>query len=158
MRIITKTVWILSLVSLFTDMASEMLYPVMPLFLKQIGYSAIFIGVLEGVAEAVAGLTQKLFWQTKRYYAANDCHLFNWVMALVPSVNPCWPFSFIPGGYFFPEQLTGLGKGIRTGARDAMLSDECNPETKGRVFGFHRSHGYTGCCFWACHCIDLSIF
>src|SRR5436190_7895941 len=59
--IITRTIWILSLVSLFTDIASEMLYPVMPLFLKHIGYTAIFIGVLEGVAEAVAGLSKSYF-------------------------------------------------------------------------------------------------
>ena len=49
---ITRTVWILSLVSLFTDTASEMLYPVMPLYLKSIGFSIVLIGVLEGVAEA----------------------------------------------------------------------------------------------------------
>ncbi len=61
MKIITRTIWILSLVSLFTDMASEMLYPVMPLFLRQVGYSALFIGVLEGVSEAVAGLSKSYF-------------------------------------------------------------------------------------------------
>ena len=57
-RIITRTIWILSFVSLFTDTASEMLYPVMPVFLKHIGFSIIFIGVLEGFAEAVAGLAE----------------------------------------------------------------------------------------------------
>ncbi|MFZ4769263.1 MAG: MFS transporter, partial [Ferruginibacter sp.] len=61
MKIISRTIWILSLVSLFTDMASEMLYPVMPLFLKQIGYTALFIGILEGVAEAIAGLSKSYF-------------------------------------------------------------------------------------------------
>ena len=46
-RIITRTVWMLSLVSLFTDMASEMLYPVMPLYLKEIGFSMLAIGILD---------------------------------------------------------------------------------------------------------------
>ena len=79
-RIITKSVWVLSLVSLFTDISSEMLYPIMPLYLKSIGFSIVLIGVLEGFAE-----------------------------------------------------------GIRTGARDALLSDEATSATKGTVFGFHRS-------------------
>ena len=60
-KIITKTVWILSLVSLFTDIASEMLYPVMPVFLRSIGFSFLLIGILEGVAEAVAGLSKSYF-------------------------------------------------------------------------------------------------
>ena len=54
LKYITKTVWVLSLVSLFTDTASEMLYPVMPLYLKAIGFSVVLIGILEGLAEAVA--------------------------------------------------------------------------------------------------------
>src|SRR5258706_6342779 len=60
-KVITNTVRILSLVSLFTDVASEMLYPVMPVFLKSIGFSFLLIGILEGVAEAVAGLSKSYF-------------------------------------------------------------------------------------------------
>ncbi|MEQ1799659.1 MAG: hypothetical protein ABL872_17010 [Lacibacter sp.] len=47
---ITRTIWVISFVSLFTDMASEMLYPVMPVYLKSIGYSVLVIGILEGFA------------------------------------------------------------------------------------------------------------
>ncbi|MCY7290725.1 MAG: MFS transporter, partial [Ferruginibacter sp.] len=61
MKVITRTVWILSLVSLFTDTASEMLYPIMPLYLKSIGFSIVLIGILEGVAEATAGLSKGYF-------------------------------------------------------------------------------------------------
>ncbi|HRG78096.1 MAG TPA: MFS transporter, partial [Cyclobacteriaceae bacterium] len=61
MKIISRTVWILSLVSLFTDVASEMLYPVMPVYLKEIGFSILLIGILEGVAEATAGLSKSYF-------------------------------------------------------------------------------------------------
>ncbi|MCX6296153.1 MAG: MFS transporter, partial [Bacteroidetes bacterium] len=61
MKYITRTVWTLSLVSLFTDTASEMLYPVMPIYLKTIGFSVIFIGILEGIAEATAGLSKGYF-------------------------------------------------------------------------------------------------
>jgi hypothetical protein len=58
---ISRTVWILSLISLFTDTASEMLYPIMPIYLKSIGFSIVLIGILEGVAEATAGLSKGYF-------------------------------------------------------------------------------------------------
>ena len=58
---ISKSVWILSLVSLFTDAASEMLYPIMPIYLKTIGFSIVLIGILEGFAEALAGLSKGYF-------------------------------------------------------------------------------------------------
>ena len=50
--LLTRTVWLLGLVSLFTDMASEMLYPIMPLYLESIGFTVLGIGILEGIAEA----------------------------------------------------------------------------------------------------------
>ena len=138
MRIITKTVWILSLVSLFTDMASEMLYPVMPLFLKSIGYTALFIGILEGVAEAIAGLTKSYFG--KRSDALGKRLPFVQLGYGLSAISKPMLAIFSFWWWIFLSRTTDrLGKGIRTGARDAMLSDECLPETRGRVFGFHRS-------------------
>ena len=61
LKYITRTVWTLSLVSMFTDTASEMLYPIMPIYLKSIGFSIVLIGILEGVAEATAGLSKGYF-------------------------------------------------------------------------------------------------
>lgn len=58
---ITKAIWLISLVSLLTDVASEMLYPVMPVYLKTVGYSVFLIGVLEGFAEAIAGFSKSYF-------------------------------------------------------------------------------------------------
>ncbi|MGV3638904.1 MAG: MFS transporter, partial [Adhaeribacter sp.] len=138
MKVLSRNVWILSLVSLFTDVASEMLYPVMPVYLKSIGFSMLLIGVLEGFAEATAGLSKGYFGNLsdvrgKRLpfvqagYALSA--LSKPMMALF--VNPLWVFA--------ARAIDRLGKGIRTGARDALLSDEARPETKGRVFGFHRS-------------------
>ena len=137
-KIITKTIWVLSLVSLFTDMASEMLYPVMPLFLKHIGYTAVFIGVLEGVAEAVAGLSKSYFGKLsdkmgKRLPFVQLGYTFSAIS------KPMLALFIFPWWIFLSRTIDRLGKGIRTGARDAMLSDECTKETKGRVFGFHRS-------------------
>ena len=60
-KYLTRTIWILSLISLFTDTASEMLYPVLPVFLESIGFSVVLIGILEGIAEATAGLCKGYF-------------------------------------------------------------------------------------------------
>lgn len=134
----TRNIWLLALISLFTDMASEMLYPVMPLYLKHIGFSLIYIGILEGVAEAVAGLSKGFFgqWsdrsqQRKPFVAAG--------YAASALAKPMIGFFSMPLWIFSARTLDRLGKGIRTGARDAMLSDEATLESKGKVFGFHRS-------------------
>jgi len=53
-KTITRAVWLLSFISLFNDMATEMLYPVMPVYLQSIGFSVLVIGILEGIAEALS--------------------------------------------------------------------------------------------------------
>ncbi|WP_456423986.1 MFS transporter [Lutibacter sp.] len=138
MKYITRTVWVLSLVSLFTDTASEMLYPIMPIYLKSIGFSIVLIGILEGLAEAVAGLSKGYFGKLSDQSARR-----------VPFVQIGYTFSAIskpmmaiftyPLWIFFARTLDRFGKGIRTGARDAILSDEATLKNKGKIFGFHRS-------------------
>ncbi len=138
MKIITRTIWILSLVSLFTDMASEMLYPVMPVFLRSIGFSFLLIGVLEGFAEAVAGLSKGYFGQmSDRIGKRLPFVQFGYGLSAIS--KPMMAVFVYPLWIFFARTIDRLGKGLRTGARDAMLSDECTRENKGRVFGFHRS-------------------
>ena len=137
-RIITKTIWILSLVSLFTDVASEMLYPVMPVFLRSIGFSFLLIGVLEGFAEAVAGLSKGYFGK-RSDITGKRLPFVQLGYALSAVSKPMMAVFIHPLWIFFARTIDRLGKGLRTGARDAMLSDECTKENKGRVFGFHRS-------------------
>lgn len=143
MKYITRTIWVLSVVSLLQDMSSELLYPVMPLFLKSIGFSVVLIGLLEGLAEATIGFSKGYFGKSsditgKRLpfvqwgYALST--IGKTLMVLIP--HPVW--------VFMTRTMDRLGKGIRTGARDAMLSDEATPETKGKIFGFHRSMDTTG--------------
>ncbi len=137
-RILTRTIILVSFVSLFTDIASEMLYPIIPVYLKSIGFSVLLIGILEGFAEATAGLS-------KGYFG----HLSDLMGKRVPFVRGGYLLSAIskpmmailtfPLWIFFARTLDRLGKGIRTSARDAILSDETTKEHKGKVFGFHRA-------------------
>ncbi len=138
MKYITRTVWILSWVSLFTDMASEMLYPILPLYLKTIGFSIVLIGVLEGIAEATAGLSKGYFGKlsdtsSRRVPFIQIGYIFSAIS------KPMMALFIFPLWIFFARTIDRFGKGIRTGARDAMLSEEATPETKGKVFGLHRS-------------------
>lgn len=138
MKYITRTVWILSLVSLLTDTASEMLYPIMPIYLKTIGFSIVLIGILEGVAEATAGLSKGYFGKLsdtsgRRVPFVQIGYAFSAVS------KPMMAIFIYPIWIFFARTIDRFGKGIRTGARDAILSDEATPETKGKIFGFHRS-------------------
>lgn len=115
-----------------------MLYPIMPIYLKSIGFSIVLIGILEGVAEATAGLSKGYFGKLSDVSGRR-----------VPFVQIGYAFSAIskpmmaifvfPLWIFFARTIDRFGKGIRTGARDAILSDEATPSTKGKVFGFHRS-------------------
>lgn len=138
MKYITRAVWILSAVSLFTDTASEMLYPVMPIYLKTIGFSVVLIGVLEGIAEATAGLSKGYFGKLSDT-SGRRVPFVQMGYAFSALSKPMMAVFTFPLWIFFARTIDRFGKGIRTGARDALLSDEATPETKGKVFGFHRS-------------------
>jgi len=137
-KIITRTILVLSLVSLFNDIASEMLYPVMPVFLRSIGFSFLLIGILEGFAEATAGLSKSYFGR-KSDNTGKRLPFVQIGYALSAVSKPMMAAFVYPLWIFFARTSDRLGKGIRTAARDAMLSDESSPENKGKVFGFHRS-------------------
>ncbi|RXK58293.1 MFS transporter [Lacibacter luteus] len=135
---ITRTIWFVSLVSLFTDMASEMLYPVMPVYLKTIGYSVLIIGLLEGFAEAVAGLGKSYFGRLsdasgKRLPFVQLGYLFSAIS------KPMLAISTQLWWIFLARFADRAGKGLRTAPRDAMLNAEATVDNKATVFGFHRS-------------------
>lgn len=142
-RIISPTIWLLSLVSLFNDIASEIVIPVMPVFLKSIGFSFFLIGILEGIAEAVAGIS-------KGYFG----NLSDSIGKRLPFIQIGYAFSAIAKASFafftttipvFAGRVTDrIGKGVRTSARDAMLSDLSPDGSKATVFGFHRSMDTVG--------------
>ena len=126
------------MVSLLTDAASEMLYPIMPIYLKSIGFSIVLIGILEGVAEATAGLSKGYFGKLSDI-SGQRVPFVQFGYALSTISKPMMAMLTYPLWIFFARTIDRFGKGIRTGARDALLSDEATPETKGKVFGFHRS-------------------
>jgi MFS family permease len=115
----------------------------MPLYLKSIGMGAVFIGILEGFAEAISGLSKSYFGKL----SDTSGRRMPFVKAgyiLASLAKPAIGLFANPFWILFARSSDRLGKGIRTAARDAILSDEATPETKGAVFGFHRSFDTIG--------------
>lgn len=129
--------------SLFTDIASEMLYPILPIYLKSIGYSILFIGFLEGVAEFVAGYSKGYFGNLSDIQGKRVPFVrFGYALSAIS--KPLLAISRMPYLVFFSRTLDRIGKGVRTGARDALLSEETTASSKAQIFGFHRSFDTLG--------------
>ncbi|MCX7729107.1 MAG: MFS transporter [Bacteroidia bacterium] len=138
LNFITKNILFLSLISFFTDVASEMLYPVIPLYLSGIGISITGISIMEGLAETISALSKTYFgiW-SDRIRKRKIFVIAGYGLSAVSK-----PLMIVFQNYFwilFNRVADRLGKGIRTAPRDALLSDESSEANKGKVFGFHRS-------------------
>jgi MFS family permease len=146
-RGISRNVYLLSLVSLFTDLSSEMIYPLVPLFLSTIlGAPVAVIGVIEGIAETTASL---LKWVTgglsDRLGKRKLFVLFGYGLAAVS--KPLLALAFAWPMVLAARVLDRFGKGVRGSARDALLADSTTPEVRGRAYGFHRSGDSIGAVF-----------
>jgi MFS family permease len=135
---ISKQVVVLSLISLCNDAASELLIPVMPIYLTHIGYGALALGFIEGIAEAIAGIG-KLYFGAISDKLGKRMPFIQWGYGISAASKPLLALFASPLWVLAMRMADRLGKGIRTGARDALLSAEATAETKASVFGFHRS-------------------
>ena len=133
----TRIIWILAWVSLLTDMASEMLYPIIPLYLQQIGFTVAGIGWLEGTVQFLAGISKGYFGK-RSDEIGRRLPFIQWGYTLSAHSKPLMGWLSHPIWILGVRGMDRLGKGMRTAPRDAWLSQEAGPQ-KARVFGFHRS-------------------
>ena len=139
-----RPVWLLGWVSFFTDTATEMIYPLLPMFLTRVlGASAMSIGVIEGIAEAANSILKVLSGRlSDRSGSPKPLVLAGY--AISSAVRPliaiatAWPHVL---GLRFADRV---GKGIRGAPRDAMLATFADPQQRGRVYGFHRAMDHAG--------------
>lgn len=135
---LSRNVIVLSIVSFFTDIATEMLYPIMPLYLSDIGYGIILIGLIEGITQLVAGVI-KLASGVYSDHLQQRKRLVNIgysISALAKPMMGLFPTYWAIFGF---RLLDRFGKGVRNAPRDALLADVSTPVNRGRVFGFHRA-------------------
>ncbi len=141
---LSKNVRSLGWVSLFNDIASEMIYPLLPLFLNTVlGAGVVFIGLIEGIAESVSSFL-KLFsgWVSDRFRKRKGLIFFGYALASItrPFIGLATSAYHVLLLRFFDR----IGKGVRSSPRDALLSQSCGEEERGKAFGFQRAMDHAG--------------
>jgi MFS family permease len=134
----------LGLVSLLTDVSSEMIYPLLPLFLTTVlGAGQTFVGLVEGVAESAASLT-KLWsgWLSDRLGKRKVLVVGGYTFSSL--TRPLIAFALVPWHVLAIRFADRLGKGLRTSPRDALIAASTEPGIRGRAYGFHRSMDHLG--------------
>jgi MFS family permease len=143
-RGISGNVLIFGLVSFFTDFSSEMIYPLLPLFLTSVlGGGPAFLGVIEGVAESTASLL-KLVSGIISDRVPNRKRLVLAGYGLSTFARPLVAAATTPLAVLFVRFADRVGKGIRTSPRDALIADTTDPAMRGKAFGFHRAMDHAG--------------
>ena len=107
-KILTRTILIVSFISLFTDIASEMLYPIMPVYLRSIGFTVALIGILEGMAEATAGLSKGYFGNLSDR-SGKRAPFIRWGYALSALSKPMMGLLIAPAWIFMARAFDRIG-------------------------------------------------
>ncbi|MFH0818353.1 MAG: MFS transporter [Candidatus Micrarchaeota archaeon] len=133
-----KNVTLLGIVSMLTDVSSEMIFPLVPIFLTSVlGAPVALLGVIEGVAEATADLLK----MASGVYSDKIGKRKPFVLAgygLSTIVKPIFALSMAWPEVLSARVLDRVGKGLRGSARDAMIADYSDDKTRGRAFGFRK--------------------
>jgi MFS family permease len=143
-RALPRTVVVLGLVSLLNDAASEMITPLLPIFLTAtLGAGPAIVGFIEGLAEATASILKLVAGRlADRGVPAKGLVVGGYGLS-----NACRPLIGLATGWAAVLALRFLdrvGKGLRTAPRDAFIASAAHPDQRGRAFGFHRSMDHAG--------------
>lgn len=134
-----KNVFFAGVVSFFMDVSSEMIYPLMPLFLANVlGINKSMIGLIEGIAEATASLL-KVFsgWLSDRLGQRKNLMIAGYAISTLS--RPIIALAGVWQQVLAARFIDRLGKGIRTAPRDAIIAESTEPSHLARSFSFHRS-------------------
>ena len=136
---ITRNVFILGLVSLFTDLSSQMVFPLIPLFMVTVlGTGVYAVGIVEGAAETTASFLKVVsgYWSDK-IGRRKPFVLFGYSMSAI--TKPLFAFANIWSFVLFIRVIERIGKGIRTAPRDAIVAESSDKSVRGKAYGFHRA-------------------
>ena len=139
-----RNILFLGLVSLFTDLSSEMIYPLLPVFLTSVlGTSTIFVGLVEGIAEATASFLKLLSgWVSDRWKKRKSLVVLGYTLSTL--TRPLVGVATIGWHVLLIRFLDRVGKGIRTSPRDALIADSTPESEHGKAFGFQRALDHAG--------------
>jgi MFS family permease len=139
-----RNVLALSVVSFLTDVATEMTYPLIPVFLSTVlGVRATAVGAIEGAAESTAALLKLASgWLSDRVPRRKPLVLLGY--GLASAVRPLIGLAQSMSQVLAIRVTDRVGKGIRSSPRDALIADSVDPAIRGRAFGFHRAADHAG--------------
>jgi MFS family permease len=141
---IPRNVWIAGWVSFFMDVSSEMVYPLVPLFLSStLGASKSTVGLIEGLAEAAASLLKLWSGMLADRFGKNKL-LMGFGYGLSTASRPLLALAGGWGAVLAGRLTDRVGKGIRTAPRDAIIAASAQPERWGLAFGLHRAMDTAG--------------
>lgn len=134
----------LSVASFLNDASSEMIFPLLPLFLVgTLGAGPAFLGLVEGVAETTASFVKLAGgWLSDRLRRRKP--LVTWGYGIAAATRPLMAVAAAPWHVLGIRFTDRIGKGARTAPRDALLADSVDPAFRGRAFGFHRAADHAG--------------
>jgi MFS family permease len=141
---IPRPVWLLGWTSLFTDAATEIIYPLLPIYLSRVlGAGAASLGIIEGIAEGINSILKIVSgWWSDRSGRRRPIVILGYSLS-----GAARPLIAVAGSWVHVLVIRALdrtGKGIRGAPRDAMLAQFADASSRGRVFGFHRAMDHTG--------------
>lgn len=141
---LARNVLALAVVSFFTDVSSEMIYPLLPLFLTTVlGGSVSMLGAIEGAAETTSSLLKLASgWWSDRVRRRKPLVVVGYTLASF--ARPLVAFAASPAQVLAIRLTDRVGKGIRSSPRDALIADSVDPSMRGRAFGFHRAADHAG--------------
>ena len=141
---LSRNVYALTAVSFFTDVSSEMIYPLLPAFLTlTLGASASFVGAIEGAAETTASLLKLASgWWSDRVHRRKPLVVAGYTIASI--MRPLVAIAQSATQVLVIRVCDRVGKGIRNSPRDALIADSVDPAIRGRAFGFNRTGDHTG--------------
>ncbi|MEO8563155.1 MAG: MFS transporter [bacterium] len=139
-----RNVMALAAVSFLTDVSSEMIYPLLPIFLTSVlGANASFIGAIEGAAETTAALLKLASgWWSDRVRKRKPLVFLGY--AIATAMRPLVAIATSASQVLVIRVADRVGKGIRNAPRDALISESVDPSIRGRAFGFHRAADHAG--------------
>ena len=141
---LSRTVILLGVTSFFTDVGSDMIFPLLPVFIADtLGGGAAFLGIIEGTADALASLL-KLGSGRLADRLPRRKPLVIWGYSLATFVRPFMAVATAPWHALVVRLIDRTGKGIRSSPRDALIADAAEPGAAGRAFGFHTAMDHAG--------------
>lgn len=150
-------VWILGWISLFADIASEMVYPIIPIYVTVVLRAPVAaLGAIEGFAEAIVSFMKGWSgWHSDR--SGKRVPYVQWGYGLSAIGKPLMALAQVGlwGVVFLARSTDRVGKGLRTTARDALIVDAVEKSQYGRAFGLHRTMDTTGAFLGGLLCLTL---